>query len=63
MKVHVDPEICIGCGLCAGICPVVFRMEDGKAVVIVEIVPAASCTACRQASQECPVQAIVIKET
>ncbi len=28
----VNQEMCIGCGMCAGVCPLVFRLnEDGKA--------------------------------
>ena len=39
----VDKDLCIGCGLCCGICDEVFRMnEQGKA----------------EAYQPCPVSAI-----
>ena len=62
MRAKVHPEICIGCGLCAGVCSTVFRMEGDKAIVIIEIVPAGSFTACRQAAEDCPVLAIEIKE-
>lgn len=32
MKGFVDKGTCIGCGLCTGICPEVFQMDDdGKA--------------------------------
>ncbi len=27
MNAFVDPELCIGCTQCAGLCPAVFRME------------------------------------
>ena len=29
MKVNIDREGCIGCGLCVEICPEVFRIADG----------------------------------
>lgn len=63
MKAKVIPETCIGCGICVGICPEVFRMVDGKAVVIIEVVPPDLRVLCRQAAADCPVQAIEIKET
>lgn len=32
MKFYVDPDLCIGCGICAGSEEEVFRMnDDGKA--------------------------------
>jgi len=56
MKPKIDEEKCIGCGLCASICPKVFEMKDSKAVTI------ADCKAnddnCKEAIESCPVQAI-----
>jgi len=35
MKGFVDKDSCIGCGLCEGLCPDVFKMNDeGKAEAI-----------------------------
>ena len=35
MKVELDHEGCIGCGLCVSTCPAVFQLaEDGKAEVV-----------------------------
>ena len=39
MKAIVDQDTCIGCGLCEGICPEVFKMEDDKAIVKNDPVP------------------------
>ncbi len=62
MKAVVDQDVCIGCGLCCGICDAVFSMnDDGKA------------EACQSASEEnhsdvqsaidsCPVSAISWKD-
>jgi len=61
MKAIVDPEICIGCGLCAEICPEVFEMKDDKAVVIVAVVPKEAESACEEAEGQCPVTAITIE--
>ena len=61
MKAIVDNEKCIGCGLCAGLCPEVFVMkEDGKAYVFSEVVPAGAADTCRQSAEQCPVGAIEI---
>ncbi|HLD83182.1 MAG TPA: ferredoxin [Candidatus Omnitrophota bacterium] len=61
MKARVDPELCIGCGLCVQTCPQVFKMEGDKAVVIVGIVPKEVEATCKQACDECPVTAIIIE--
>ena len=61
MKAKVDAETCIGCGLCEQICPDVFRMEDDKAVVRVETVPAEAEAACQNAADQCPVTAITVE--
>ena len=61
MKVRVDPDICIGCGLCVQICPEVFEMEGDKAVVRTDTVPKDVESTCRQAADECPVTAIIIE--
>ncbi len=61
MKARVDPDICIGCTLCLQICPEVFRMEGDKAIAHVDLVPKAVEGTCRQAADDCPVSAIIIK--
>jgi ferredoxin len=61
MKAKVDPDICIGCGLCVSTCPDVFRMQDDKAVVFVDTVPPNAQDSCRKAQEECPVAAIEVK--
>ena len=32
MNAYVDPDLCIGCTQCAGLCPAVFHMEGVLAV-------------------------------
>ena len=62
MKTTVDKDLCLGCGLCADLCPEVFQMEEDKAVAKVDHVPAGTEDACRDAAQQCPVEAIKIEE-
>lgn len=61
MKVKVNAELCVGCGLCANTCPEVFDMKDDKAVLKVDTVPAGSEDCCKQSKDECPVEAIIIE--
>jgi ferredoxin len=60
MRVTVDEETCIGCGLCAETCPDVFELKDDKAYAKMDEVPEAFADACREAAEECPVEAIQI---
>ena len=62
MRVTVDEETCIGCGLCAETCPEVFEMNDEKARVKVDEVPEDLADTCREAADDCPVEAIQIED-
>ena len=64
MKVTIDQETCIGCGLCPSMCPDVYEMDDasGKAFVKVDVVPADLEASAREAAQSCPVDAIAVEE-
>lgn len=56
MAVAVDKEKCIGCGLCASMCPEAFELGgDSKAHA-----KAQSCKSCdvKSVAQSCPVGAI-----
>ena len=58
MKAIVDKDLCTGCGLCVSTCPEVFEMEDDVAAVKVDTVPKDVEESCKQAAEDCPVEAI-----
>lgn len=60
MKVKVEKDICIGCGLCVSTCPEVYKMEGDKAIVLVAVVPKDVEESCKRAAEECPVTAIIV---
>ncbi|HHT9125177.1 MAG TPA: ferredoxin [Candidatus Brocadiia bacterium] len=62
MRAKVDPDICTGCELCTQTCPEVFEMQGDKAVAITGDVPEEVIETCRQAAEECPVEAIILTE-
>ena len=62
MKAVVNPEDCTGCGLCTETCPEVFELTDDVASVIGDEVPEDAIDTCKQAAEECPLEAISIEE-
>ena len=63
MKAIVDRDLCTGCELCVDTCPDVFKIgDDDVAVVIVDEVPPDQADPCRQAADDCPVEAITIED-
>ena len=54
-KLKISTESCIGCGLCAKVCPLEnIQISDGKAV------PSGKCTMCYRCVNRCPKQAITL---
>jgi len=56
MKAFVDPDLCIGCTQCAGLCP-----EGTLAVALLGEIPAEAVPQAVDAAQTCPVSAIQIE--
>ena len=62
MRVHVDPDLCIGCGICEGNAPDVFSLAASAiAEVIMDPVQPDFEEDARSAAEDCPEGAIVIE--
>ena len=63
MKVTIDKDLCIDCGVCESLVPEVFSINDeGITEVILSPVPEELQDAVREAAEECPTEAIIIEE-
>ena len=62
MKTVVDQDTCTGCELRVDTCPEVFQMDDDTAKVVVDDVPGDAADSCKEAAENCPVEAITIEE-
>lgn len=61
MKVKVNKDLCIECGLCVSTAPEVFKFDtDGKAEEIVDTVPNEMESAAQDSVDGCPTSAIEI---
>ena len=62
MRVRVDPDTCMGCGICEGICPDVFSLSaQPYAEVLLDPVPEQYWIDVRDAADQCPEEAISIE--
>lgn len=63
VRLLVDQDLCISCGVCVAMCPDVFDWnDDEKADVIVDPVPEEHEEDAREAQESCPTEAIQNKE-
>jgi len=60
-KIKIDEKECIGCGLCAEICPKTFKIEGDNVKLKKEEPNITSCE--KEAIDSCPTGAIKISKT
>ncbi|MBU3819906.1 MAG: ferredoxin [Candidatus Faecalibacterium intestinavium] len=61
MRAFVDPDLCIGCTQCAGLCPEVYTMEGSLAVARPDEIPGEDVPQAVEAAEACPVSAIRVE--
>jgi len=63
MKVIIDPDVCMGCGICEGIEPDLFELGSRDvAIVKLDPVPEKYRKSAEEALDQCPEQAISIQD-
>ncbi len=62
MKVTIDQDGCIGCGLCAETCPEVFRMNDESIAEVYGEATEVLADQVHEAAENCPVGVINVEE-
>lgn len=62
MKATLERDGCLGCGLCAEICPEVFQLADDSLAEVHGMVTPANAAAAHEAEHSCPVAVIQIKQ-
>ena len=63
MRVFADRSRCCGYGLCAQVCPQVYKLDaDGLVVLETDIVPAGLEEEAREGAAACPAEALRVEE-
>ena len=61
MRIKVDEELCVGCGLCEESLPILIEMGRHYAVLKLSQIPDEYLEAVREATGDCPVSALSLQ--
>jgi len=60
MKLQVDKNKCLGCGMCISLCPAVFELKNGKSQIKEKANLEKNKDCIKEAAENCPAGAIKI---
>ncbi|MCF7894922.1 MAG: ferredoxin [Candidatus Omnitrophica bacterium] len=60
MKIIIDENACVGCGLCVNLCPEVFLLKDNNIAKVKSEEPCDKNL--HKIASQCPVNAILVKD-
>jgi len=64
LRVTADRSRCCGYGLCAQMCPEIYKLDaDGLVVLAMDTVPAGMEEAAREGAAACPAEALAVVES
>jgi ferredoxin len=62
LRIVVERGNCCGYGLCAAICPEIYKLDEGGLVYVEsELVPAGMEEAAREGAEACPAEALKVE--
>lgn len=62
MRISVDHDTCIGIGICEGLAPIVFAVQEDGTLTVSDDRPTADLDSVREAAQACPTGAITLHD-
>lgn len=62
MKIEIDKEKCVACGLCQILCPEVFEIQNDNSIIKKDADFLKNKNCIEEAAANCPMSAITIKK-